>query len=597
MHHIIRAAPLIMASSSSPLAAAANKNKKYAPAYEPLNARPPTEAELRMQARLETYLAAAGPRPESAAESAHKNAVLAALRALCIDWVRSVVRNVLHASAAEAAAATGELFVSGSHRLGVQDAGADIDAVFVAPRFCTLQHFFQHFKEDYLCGRQNDDDDEVTDVVAVEDAFVPVLSFTFRGVSIDLMFARMPDAFFDRRHRTCADDDGDLLMLMLLLLDDAVLDGLDEHAVRALNGPRTTEVLLRLVGDAALPVFLTVLRCVRGWAKARGLYGNKMGYFGGINCAILVAFVCQLYPTATPAGLLYRFFQRLSAWNWPQPVLLTPLDAPPPSSTEQRPRAVWSPSRCPKDLMPILTPAFPAMNSALSVNAHSFDVICRELRRGLDVVEQILRPPTGGAAGAGWAQLFAPSDFFVRYAHYVVCRIEGGDRGWTGFVESRIRRLVQYPFLEALPLRGRVQLFPNAIQTPAGATCYFLGFDLATTAPDTAEEEEEEDLGAMLRQFRDSLLDPVRGYRGAVVVTKEGGRRMDCVAEHLPWKRLPNEVFASLGGAAAAAQLRRRRQEEEKEKEEHEEEEEEEEEATAAATNKRARTDREAAPP
>ena len=42
--------------------------------------------------------------------------------------------------------------------------------------------------------------------------------------------------------------------------------------------------------------FLAVVRCIRLWAKRRGLYSNKMGFFGGINCNLLVCFVCQLYP-------------------------------------------------------------------------------------------------------------------------------------------------------------------------------------------------------------------------------------------------------------------------------------------------------------
>ena len=47
--------------------------------------------------------------------------------------------------------------------------------------------------------------------------------------------------------------------------------------------------------------FLAVVRCIRLWAKKRGLYSNKMGFFGGINCNLLVCFVCQLYPQVRPA--------------------------------------------------------------------------------------------------------------------------------------------------------------------------------------------------------------------------------------------------------------------------------------------------------
>ncbi len=74
-----------------------------------------------------------------------------------------------------------------------------------------------------------------------------------------------------------------------------------------MNGPRVTNMIHRLVPN--YDSFLPVVRCVRAWCKARGIYGNKMGYFGGVNVNILVAFVCQLYPCASPSRLLSRFFK------------------------------------------------------------------------------------------------------------------------------------------------------------------------------------------------------------------------------------------------------------------------------------------------
>lgn len=94
------------------------------------------------------------------------------------------------------------------------------------------------------------------------------------------------------------------------LLDDALLIGLgqgDEGAMRSLNGYRVTKSLQTLVPH--LDHFRTTLRTVKAWARRRGIYSNVLGFLGGINCAILVAFVCQLYPTALPATLFSRFFQ------------------------------------------------------------------------------------------------------------------------------------------------------------------------------------------------------------------------------------------------------------------------------------------------
>ena len=69
--------------------------------------------------------------------------------------------------------------------------------------------------------------------------------------------------------------------------------------------------------------FLTVVRCVRKWAKARGLYSNKMGYLGGVNFNIMATMVCQLYPNASPSNLVRKFFLLYSKWRWPNPVVLT----------------------------------------------------------------------------------------------------------------------------------------------------------------------------------------------------------------------------------------------------------------------------------
>lgn len=55
------------------------------------------------------------------------------------------------------------------------------------------------------------------------------------------------------------------------------------------------------------------------------MYANVMGYLGGINWAILVARVCQLFPAALPAKLLRCFFRVMDKWKWPTPVLLCAL--------------------------------------------------------------------------------------------------------------------------------------------------------------------------------------------------------------------------------------------------------------------------------
>lgn len=59
-------------------------------------------------------------------------------------------------------------------------------------------------------------------------------------------------------------------------------------------------------------MFRLALRAVKYWASQRGISSNVMGYLGGVNLAIMVAKICQLYPRAGErwakallAGVLY----------------------------------------------------------------------------------------------------------------------------------------------------------------------------------------------------------------------------------------------------------------------------------------------------
>lgn len=165
---------------------------------------------------------------------------------------------------------------------------SDIDALCVAPQhILRTEHFFG------LLAPRLKETPGITGLTEVREAFVPVIKMEFDGVEIDLLLAVIS-------RKTVTDDLGNLL-------DDNIFRGCDSLSVRSLAGSRDTNKILSLVPHR--DNFELVLRCIKLWAKNRGIYSNVMGYFGGITWAILVAKVCIDNPNAAPNKLIARFFE------------------------------------------------------------------------------------------------------------------------------------------------------------------------------------------------------------------------------------------------------------------------------------------------
>jgi hypothetical protein len=124
-----------------------------------------------------------------------------------------------------------------------------------------------------------------------------------------------------------------------------------------------------------MQAYRVALRVVKYWAKQRGLYSNVLGFLGGVNFAILVAFVSQQFPNACPFTLVQKFFAIYSMWNWPVPVFLRNYEDLKFKDSDGRYLPVWNPYVNYKDrlhIMPIITPAYPAMNSAYNISLPQF---------------------------------------------------------------------------------------------------------------------------------------------------------------------------------------------------------------------------------
>ncbi|NXT59971.1 PAPOG polymerase, partial [Chaetops frenatus] len=343
----------------------------------------------------------------------HRTTVLGKLNNFVREWISELAESKnLPPSITEQVG--GKIFTFGSYRLGVHTKGSDIDALCVAPSHVERSDFFQSFFEKLR------NQEEVKNLRAIEDAYVPVIKFEFDGIEIDLVFAKLSLP-------TVSDD--------LDLRDDSCLKSLDIRCIRSLNGDRVTDEILRLVPN--LENFRLTLRAVKLWAKRRGVYSNIMGFLGGVSWAMLVARICQLYPNALASTLVNKFFLIFSKWDWPKPVLLKRLE----ESFLNLP--VWDPRVNPSDryhVMPIITPAYPQQNSTYNVSVSTRAVMVEEFQRGFEVTDEILK------GKSDWSKLFEPLNFFQKYKHYIVLTAsaftEEHHLNWIGLVESKIRVLV-----------------------------------------------------------------------------------------------------------------------------------------------------------
>ncbi|KAF1326266.1 polymerase, partial [Globisporangium splendens] len=434
----------------------------------------------------------------------HKMQVLKLLSDLLTRWVKQVGHE-RGLSEEHIALTSGSLFLAGSYRLGLNDPNSDIDAVCVVPYHVTHEDFFSSF------SKTLEHTDGVTHLAPVPNAYVPLISLSFLGVSMDLLFARLP--------MSCVESHQEID-------SDHMLVGVHAASMKSLNAPRVSSMLLCLVPKRR--VFRIVLRAVRTWARRRGIYSAKLGYLGGISWAILVAFVCQLYPDAEPAKVFVRFFQVMSEWQWPQPVMLNVIyDA-------GLGFEMWDPRQNIYDrahIMPIITPAYPHMNSSVQVSQSTFSVIYEEFWRARYLAETAAEIPSsmlgastemqddqdmkfGGSSGyenlgsfcmgsestmteyaeeipmeipevasCAWEKLFEPSNMFIRYGTYLVVDFQADTPSnmhkWGKFVSSRLRKLVDS--VQHVTLVSRVHAYPTYFpHTSNGSTpgsCMFIGIE------------------------------------------------------------------------------------------------------------------------
>jgi poly(A) polymerase len=309
-----------------------------------------------------------------------------------------------------------QLHPYGSYLLGTSSTGSDVDAVAVGPSHLSREGFAQA-----LLGALAQQAPSASGRF-VADAAIPMVKLSLDGVHFDVSYASRPEGV-----EPCPPAE-------LLAHHGAHLD---TAGFRSLNGWADTTALLEAVEleGAGSERFRVILRAVRAWAKARGVYSHALGYLGGLSWAVMAAWSCLRAPreaAGTDERLLAHFFETFAAWPWPQPVTVTP------ETSRYRPEGK-------RDLMPIVAPALPPRNTARNVSRSALQVLREEFARARELVHRARATGTEAA----WETLFERADFSRAAPVRLVVSIEASSSearevaaGWVlGHLTALVYRL------------------------------------------------------------------------------------------------------------------------------------------------------------
>lgn len=201
------------------------------------------------------------------------------------------------------------------------------------------------------------------------------------------------------------------------------------------------------------------------------------------------------------------------------------------------------------------------MNSSISVNTVTLNVMREELTNGHERTRAVLE-----RGGDGWEELFAPSDFYVAHAKYLAAEIyvagvpehlhESLLRSWTGFAESRLRKLTD--FMTYLPLE-RIRLMPKRLPllTVKDALknegiSYLVGFDVDRNRI----KGNSLDLTNKMEAFKEDLYF-VAGKQGLVNEEHTHEQLRIKIVTFGSWKELPDSVLTQMNGRRGAKAARK----------------------------------------
>lgn len=471
---------------------------------------------------LDTFLQGIGV-TEPAEDTVRREHVLSDLTLLLQGWARGLTPE-----AAEDEAVV-KVYTFGSYRLGLRVKGSDIDTLVVGPRHISRDDFFRT-----LPGVLTENG-AISRLSVVADSYVPVIKFEFNGIDVDLLYAGLTL---------------ESVPAELDIQADSILKDLDEQTSRSLNGVRVTEMILQLVPD--VDSFRDTLQLIKYWASRRGIYSNVFGFCGGVAWAMLTARICQLFPTLSAIQLVQRFFDLYLLWRWPTPVILAPIVL----NSEELGLRVWEDVAGDRDLFPVITPTYPAMNSTYNVSLPTFNMLKSEFRRG----QRILTTAKECSKDI-LNELCATTDIFLEHTVFITVTVGAlNDEQleiWLGWVRSKMRVFVQWlaetgevePFCypHAFTPESEVDTPPATDDTEGSETCqpvrvFYIGLNLVGP-------KRPVNLRETIKAFLELIQMDSGVYASGMTV----------VVDFVQARDLPNQVFFDDRRPAQPAKLRKRK--------------------------------------
>ncbi|MFC9294938.1 poly(A) polymerase [Streptomyces sp. NPDC057011] len=325
------------------------------------------------------------------------------------------------------ALADGVVYVAGSRRMGCALPGADLDLVAALPGAAGIAGV-----RDRLAAALPD----AVRLREVTGARVPGLRFRVAGLDVDLVVvatgALDPAQAVARRA-----EPGGAAAIALSAVSDA-------DAVRGFVG-------------AEHAAFARLAREVKAWARARGLDSAPFGGLPGLAWAVLAAHTVRGAADLSPAALRLDFFGTWAAWDWRDPVGLTPGAAGP-------------------DPVTVLTPSEPVRSCTAQVGPGLRDLLGRELYRAWELLD---------TDPGGFGAVLAAPPLHRRHAAWAVVTVRASGEGELeealGRMRGRLRALLGA--LEEAGV-GDAHAWPRPFEATASMVRYAIG--LGATPPDAA---------------------------------------------------------------------------------------------------------------